>query len=66
MTTILWLIFGLIFWPTQEQMAYCYEARYSQEMYIKLENWEDITFLKEKSKICDLIINNYKNEGGIN
>ena len=62
MTTVIWLIFAIYFWPTQSQEQYCYEAQWSQEVVI-INNKQQLTYeAKAKARACDLILKKYWNE----
>ena len=62
MTTVIWLIFAIYFWPTKGQLQYCYEAQWSQEVVI-INNKQQLTYeAKTKARACDLILKKYQNE----
>jgi len=62
MTTIIWLALALYFGPTQEQLQYCYEAQWSQEVVI-INNRPQLSYeAQAKARACDLILKKYWNE----
>ncbi len=58
MTTVIWLILAIWFWPTDNQIWYCIEAQWSQEVHHMKLTYD----AKVKARACDLILKKYSNE----
>jgi len=60
MTSLIWLALALYFWPTQQQINYCIENQWSQEVIIV--DWRlSLSYeAKWKREICSKLLQNKK------